>query len=391
MAFTNVTRRHRRSPRPQSTQSKTNGKRNFLDDMNYDLPLVRNRVKEGVLVTRCRLVLHALCRCSLILLILLIIVAIGCWTYVQKMTYDNAHHAKDPCFVAQNSMDTLELLRKSGRQMKGPREIIVTVKEAGKGKQRQVIDTSIKSPDSYTFEFGVPKIIHQQWKNDHIPTKYTKWRDKWYEFFPQSEYQYVLWDDDKGRQLIEDHYPWFLKTYDGYPHNINRVDAARYFILHFYGGVYADLDYEPLMNFFTYLPQNIVGIIESPYFWNEKTQNALMSSPKGDPFWFDTFDRLIQNHDRENILEVSGPILMDQAIKQSEHPVYILPCENFQRVPLGEYTETIPDIIVSREELYRFKPFKGKHCGLYFDDRCHFGKHHNTVSYVKRTEGGGIK
>jgi len=39
-------------------------------------------------------------------------------------------------------------------------------------------------------------------------------------------------------QLIRDKYPWFLKTFKGYPHSIQRADALRYFVLHEFGGIY---------------------------------------------------------------------------------------------------------------------------------------------------------
>lgn len=68
------------------------------------------------------------------------------------------------------------------------------------------------------------------------------------------------------RQLIAERFGWFLETYDGYHYDIQRVDAARYFILYEFGGtswcdmtpplrltnpiaskgVYADVDYELL-------------------------------------------------------------------------------------------------------------------------------------------------
>ena len=45
---------------------------------------------------------------------------------------------------------------------------------------------------------------------------------------------------------MRERYPWFLPTYDAFPLPIMRADAARAFILHAHGGVYADLDAEPL-------------------------------------------------------------------------------------------------------------------------------------------------
>ena len=57
------------------------------------------------------------------------------------------------------------------------------------------------------------------------------------------DWQWWLWSDKDNRQLIAQHYPWFLDVYDGYPEAINRADAVRFFYLHRYGGLYMDLDF----------------------------------------------------------------------------------------------------------------------------------------------------
>lgn len=63
------------------------------------------------------------------------------------------------------------------------------------------------------------------------------------------------------------------------------------------------MDYEPTTNFYDELPQNTVAAVESPYYWNEKTQNCLMSSPRNDPFWIDLFAVLLRNSKKEEVLE----------------------------------------------------------------------------------------
>mmetsp|Transcript_22231 Transcript_22231/g.27270 ORF Transcript_22231/g.27270 Transcript_22231/m.27270 type:complete len:389 (+) Transcript_22231:136-1302(+) len=274
-------------------------------------------------------------------------------SYLGAIHLYNTSSIRDPCLVANNSLQFL-------KQMNA--HVLST-------------DTTSGSQES-----GVPKIIHQQWKDENIPDKFMQWRNKWLKLFPQSQYQYMLWTDTNGRQLIEEHYAWFLPVYDEYDHNINRADAVRYFVLHHYGGIYADLDYEPMMNFYDYLPRNQVAMVESPYYWNEKTQNCLMSSPKNNPFWIDLFKVLEQNKDKTEVLEATGPILLDNAMAYSSHPSYILPCENFQRVPLGEYNQTLWTTVYDREIMFRTKPIT-KNCGYYSSNQCHFGKHHNTVSY----------
>ncbi len=296
--------------------------------------------------------------------------------YAYCMSLYNTRSIRDPCVVAENARQSLS------------------------------INTNTNSNSNSNSNL-LPKIIHQQWKDDQIPQKFLKWRNKWFHLYPEPEYTHMLWTDDNGRSLIEEHYPWFIETYDNYNHNINRADAVRYFVLHHYGGIYADLDYEPLTNFYNYLPQDKVGVIESPYYWNEKTQNCLMTSPKGHVFWEDyLFHQLVLNAAAEEVLEATGPQLLDSAVELSRRSqstststatstsheddhdcVHVLPCENFQRVPLGEYSETLFTTVIDREMMFRLKPIS-KHCGLYRDLKCQFGRHHNTVSY--RTTSGRV-
>lgn len=302
-------------------------------------------------------------------IVLTVFSALSFLFYLLGMGLYNGRSVRDPCLVATDSKEKIKQFLVSQRDL--------TIRESA------IVPAFVTSA-AFSFEPTIPKIIHQQWKTDNVPEKFMKWRNKWLEYYPEPEYQHMLWTDKNGRELIETYYSWFLPTYDGYEHNINRADAARYFILHHYGGIYADLDYEPTSNFYDYLPQNRVAMVESPYYWNEKTQNCLMSSPKNDPFWIDLFTVLTKNAKKEEVLEATGPIMLDQAMAYSSHPSYILPCENFQRVPLGEYDQTLWTTIYDREIMFRLKPIS-KNCGYYSRTQCHFGKHHNTVSYRTTT------
>lgn len=86
----------------------------------------------------------------------------------------------------------------------------------------------------------VPKLLHQTWKDTHVPEKWKKAQKSCIDH--HDDYEYKLWTDAEGLELIKTEYPWFLKTYMAYPYDIQRVDAVRYFILHKYGGIYIDLD-----------------------------------------------------------------------------------------------------------------------------------------------------
>ncbi|KAM7206540.1 family 32 putative glycosyltransferase [Naviculisporaceae sp. PSN 640] len=136
----------------------------------------------------------------------------------------------------------------------------------------------------------IPKIIHQvfhNWTdpdNDSLPADWDSVRQTCIDKNPDFEYR--LWTATTSRALIAQHYPFFLKTYDSYPHPIQRVDAARYFILLHYGGIYLDLDngcktdLTPLLYFPTWtcdpgrgaLSNNILASAPNHPFWMYLTQ-----------------------------------------------------------------------------------------------------------------------
>ena len=230
-----------------------------------------------------------------------------------------------------------------------------------------------------TWKPKLPKIIHQQWITSNITDFFfLKWRAQWKELFPEPEYQHILWTDETQLQLIKANYSFFLDTYLNYRHGIQRADSSRYFILHQYGGLYADLDYEPLVNFWEYLPQDRPGIIESPYKFNEEYQNSLMSSPAFDPFWLNVFALMIDKRDYD-LLSSTGPVMLTSYINNLNDSIYELPCENFQRFPRFEFSYSPFTAFIFRET--SFNQYLVKSCGNYHSKSCLFGRHHNTVSY----------
>ena len=97
----------------------------------------------------------------------------------------------------------------------------------------------------------IPKIIHQTWKTKEVPDHWSSSHEGWIKYHP--DYYYVLWTDDMNLELVARWYPDFLEKYQSFPYNIQRVDAVRTFYLHRYGGIYSDLDIEPLKSIDPYL------------------------------------------------------------------------------------------------------------------------------------------
>ena len=164
---------------------------------------------------------------------------------------------------------------------------------------------------------NIPKIIHQTAPKDKKkwPETWKICQKTWKKHFPSPEYKYMFWNDDDLDIFIKRNYNWFYKYYKGYKSNICRVDSARYFILHYYGGIYADMDFYCFKNFYDKLEQDKICIVESPYKFNESLQNSLMASPKNHIHWNNVFSDLVKYRNKQIISDISGPRLLDISFK----------------------------------------------------------------------------
>lgn len=209
-----------------------------------------------------------------------------------------------------------------------------------------------------------------------------------------STWRAVYWSDDSCKSLVEHHFPAFSGTYNSFPHNIQRVDSCRYLILSMFGGVYADTDisiHASDANEFEYLIPDGVGLVESPYRYNEVWQNSLMTaSYPGHCFWNLTIEITMERSGDGIVLSSTGPKMIGDAVARfrnvyvhdngSLQDVHTLPCELFQRLPLGDWNTTFMNII-GREVLARAVPMKG--CGKYANGRCEITRHTGKASWTK--------
>ena len=163
-----------------------------------------------------------------------------------------------------------------------------------------------------------PKIIHQIYGfwDKKIPKNIQKRIDKWKELHP--DYKYMLWDKKKSRDFIKTNYEWFLGLYDNYNYNVQRCDAIRYFILYHYGGIYSDIDLEPVKCITPLLEKykNKQSILYRSSNSSLLTNDFMISKPKN-IFWKKVWHELILQANYTSIskhLEVmytTGPLLLD--------------------------------------------------------------------------------
>ncbi|CAK9439198.1 uncharacterized protein LODBEIA_P34220 [Lodderomyces beijingensis] len=177
-----------------------------------------------------------------------------------------------------------------------------------------LIDLELNPPKSSKPAL-IPKIIHQTYKSADIPEIWKPGQQACIDL--HEDYQYILWTDEMAREFISEEFPWFLKTWDSYPYNIQRADAIRYFALYHYGGIYIDLDdgcerkLDPLLIAPAFVRKTIpTGI-----------SNDVMGSVPGHPFFLKAIESL-KNYQRNwlvpyiTIMISTGPLFLSVVWKQ---------------------------------------------------------------------------
>ena len=90
----------------------------------------------------------------------------------------------------------------------------------------------------------IPKIIHQTWKTDKLPDILEKIYK--YNININKDFEYKLWTDDYTGLNIDNfllkNYPKIYNIYSKINLGVQKSDLARLAILHYYGGIYIDLD-----------------------------------------------------------------------------------------------------------------------------------------------------
>lgn len=186
----------------------------------------------------------------------------------------------------------------------------------------------------------IPKIIHQTAPED-IKCWHPIWKfcqDSWKNNFTNEEYEYKFWNDDDIDRFIKTDFTEYYKLFCDFDKDIIlKVDFVRYAILYKYGGIYADMDFFCVKNFYDKLTSNIC-IVESPSS-NEIIQNSLMASPEKDKRWLlvmdkckETFYTFKSKHpnlkiEGSDVIDISGPRLLSCSLDINS--INILPVNMF--------------------------------------------------------------
>lgn len=203
------------------------------------------------------------------------------------------------------------------------------------------------------------KVIHQIWFGT-IPNKKAaakalqkleKYRDSW--LINNPTWTYMCWNLQRCNELVKYFYAHHKEMYDKYPYQIQRCDTVRYFILHRYGGLYADMDYfcnkpwdEVIEKY-----KNDIYLVETPNKISSDVHisNSLMYSRKpGHFFWSKLFIELEQYQTAPiyygrhmTIMFTTGPGILNRVFQRYRLRFYLdyYPHELFH--PYGLNTDII--------------------------------------------------
>lgn len=172
---------------------------------------------------------------------------------------------------------------------------------------------------------SIPRIIHQAWKNDDVPSQLAAFQSAWQRLNPGWNYQF--WTDETSRMFIAEHYDWFLPVYDNYDVPIKKADVVRYALMYHFGGIYADLDLEPVQPLDWFLdntgnPELIIAQepLKHCRMHNRGTilSNAFLASVPGHPVWRDVLTFLVERAGCPDPLTATGPFLLTDYYRSSK-------------------------------------------------------------------------
>lgn len=191
----------------------------------------------------------------------------------------------------------------------------------------------------------IPRIIHQTWKTRQVPLRWNKTVQSIIEL-NRKHFEYRLWtDEDMHRFVKEKDAEFYRDTFLTYPLDIQRVDAFRYFILYYLGGLYIDMDNGAIKSLHTLF--NALEMIDPqgkhycafPRTTPVGVSNGFMISTRGHPL----FRRLISHLSWFNHRYVVDYL----TVMLSAGPLYLSLHEFYFRSPKNVHVRVIDEIVYS--------------------------------------------
>ncbi|KAL2827385.1 hypothetical protein BDW59DRAFT_171391 [Aspergillus cavernicola] len=110
------------------------------------------------------------------------------------------------------------------------------------------LNTSKSEPQRQIPHSTIPRIIHQTWKDTHLetwPSTFRNSAEKWLAAVEDGNTAYLFWDDNGVAQFIR-YFESDLEAEFYALNNVERSDVFRILVCKWIGGTYVDMDTEPI-------------------------------------------------------------------------------------------------------------------------------------------------
>ena len=162
----------------------------------------------------------------------------------------------------------------------------------------------------------IPHVFHQYWSGPSLPEGYKAFREGWRRLHP--DWEFFLWGEElELPELInQDLFDRAEELYPKHPWQF-RADILRYELLHEYGGVWLDVDFECLRSI-----EPLLSGVECFAAWEKQDElinNAILGAAPGHPFMRGLIDALpgvVKDNPKAAVWQVSGPRLVTNAAKE---------------------------------------------------------------------------
>ena len=131
-----------------------------------------------------------------------------------------------------------------------------------------------------------------------------------------ADWRYIMWSNERADSHVEQHHPELWPVFRNFERGIMRADVIRYVVLHDFGGLYCDLDYEFLRPYEFAGASLVLGMEFDVHHGDsfDQVSNFVMASAPQHPFWRDVLDDLIQRPPQtdnyHDVIKSTGPGLL---------------------------------------------------------------------------------
>jgi mannosyltransferase OCH1-like enzyme len=176
----------------------------------------------------------------------------------------------------------------------------------------------------------IPPLIHQTWKTSSAPLRWRHLVASVKRNHPG--WTYRLWTDEEMDAHVRASHPALHPVYAAFEKNVMRADVFRYVLMHDFGGLYCDLDYEFLRPYPYREAQVVLSEERSPGHGDGFLQvaNYVFASVPGHLLWRNALDDLVRNPPAvqtvDDVVTATGPGFLTR--------IFLANREHYERVVL---------------------------------------------------------